>query len=292
MSAQTKGKLAEPAMAPEATVQPAGPGRGMPMRMLRSQGSRNLAWNLLSLGGFLVVWQVVALAAASPFLPGPVETGQAFAALQVNGDVTGHTIMDHVVASTQRVLLGFILGAAVGAPLGVVMGLYPKLWAATRSVLEPLRFIPPIAWIPIAIVLMTGMTRYAFLIFLGAFFPVLIGTLTAIGRVENLHLDVAKVCGASKFWSIRHVVIPSVLPEAMASMRVGLGIGWMTIVAAEMAGGEQRGLGKFMINYAELLRIPEIIVGMIIIGTLGFVLNELLLITEKRMFKWRWKVTI
>lgn len=266
--------------------------RRTPLRMLRSQGTRNVGWNVVSMAVFLVLWHVVAAVAASPFLPGPLDTVDAFVRLQTNGDVTGHTIMEHVVASTQRVLVGFILGSAIGAPLGVVLGLYPKLWAAIRGVLEPLRFIPPIAWIPIAIVLMTGLTRFAFLIFLGTFFPVLIGTLTAIARVENLHLDVARVCGASKFWSVRHVVVPSVLPEAMASMRVGLGIGWMTIVAAEMAGGEQEGLGKFMINYAELLRIPEIIVGMVIIGTLGFILNELLLIAEKRMFKWRWKVTI
>lgn len=254
--------------------------------------ARSIGWGLVSLVVFLALWQLVAVLADSPFLPGPIETGRAFVDLQTNGDVTRLTIMDHVIASTQRVLIGFALGAVIGGPIGVLMGLYPKLWAATRVVLEPLRFIPPIAWIPIAIVLMTGMTRFAFLIFLGAFFPVLIGTLTAISRVENLHLDVAKVCGASRFWAVRHVVIPSVLPEAMASMRVGLGIGWMTIVAAEMAGGDPRGLGKFMINYAELLRIPEIIVGMVIIGILGFVLNELLLLAEKRLFKWRWKVTI
>lgn len=274
-------------------VRPEGsPARGMPMRMLRAQGTRSVGWNVVSIAVFLVLWHVVAALAGSAFLPGPIDTARAFIQLQTDGDVTGHTIIGHAIASTERVLLGFLLGALVGAPLGLIMGLYPKLWGATRGVLEPLRFIPPIAWIPIAIVLMTGMTRFAFLIFLGAFFPVLIGTLTAIARVENLHLDVAKVFGASKFWAIRHVVIPSVLPEVMASMRIGLGIGWMTIVAAEMAGGTQAGLGKFMINYAELLRIPEIIVGMIIIGALGFALNELLLFSEKRMFKWRWKVTI
>ena len=75
-------------------------------------------------------------------------------------------------------------------------------------------------------------------------------------------------------------------------MRVGMGNAWMTIVAAEMSGSESKGLGRLMVNYAELIRIPEIVVGMILIGVLGFAMNEVLLRFEKRLFRWRWEVTL
>ena len=83
--------------------------------------------------------------------------------------------------------------------------------------------------------------------------------------------------GASKFWILRHVVVPTVLPDIMAGMRVGLGTAWLTIVAAELAGGISTGLGRMMTNYAELLQVPQVIVGMLLIGFIGFLMNEFLL---------------
>ena len=150
------------------------------------------------------------------------------------------------------------------------MGLYPKVYAGTRSVLEPFRFIPPIAWIPLAIIFFSGLTRFAFLIFLGAFFPIFTSTLVGVARVEPIHRKVGVVHGASKFWILRNVVVPTVLPDIMAGMRVGLGTAWLTIVAAELAGGISTGLGRMMINYAELLQVPQVIVGMLLIGLIGF----------------------
>ena len=82
------------------------------------------------------------------------------------------------------------------------------------------------------------------------------------------------------------------LPDILGGMRVAMGAAWLTIVAAELAGGTPEGLGRLMLNYAELLKIPEIIVGMIIIGAIGFVLNELLLLAERYLFRWRWEVTL
>ena len=111
-------------------------------------------------------------------------------------------------------------------------------------------------------------------------------------RVEPLHKKVVAVYGASKFYTLIHVVIPTVLPDILGGMRVAMGAAWLTIVAAELAGGTNEGLGRMMLNYAELLKIPEIIVGMIVIGAIGFVLNELLLMAERYLFKWRWQVTL
>ncbi|HVC10474.1 MAG TPA: ABC transporter permease subunit, partial [Burkholderiales bacterium] len=195
-------------------------------------------------------------------------------------------------ASVYRLLVGFGLGVAFGVPLGLLMGLYNAVYRNIRAVIEPFRFIPPIAWIPLAIILFTGLTRYAFLIFLGAFFPIFTATLIGVARVEPIHRKVAMVYGAGKAYVLARIVVPTVLPDILGGMRVGLGTAWMTIVAAELTGGTPIGLGRMMVNYSELLRIPEVVVAMVLIGLIGFVFNEILLLLEKYLFRWRWQVTL
>ena len=87
-------------------------------------------------------------------------------------------------------------------------------------------------------------------------------------------------------------MVPTVLPDILAGMRVGLGAAWLTIVAAELAGGISTGLGRMMTNYAELVQVPEVIVGMLLIGFIGFLMNEVLLLIEKYLFRWRWQVSL
>lgn len=249
-------------------------------------------WNLLSLAAALAAWQLASVLIASPFFPGPLKIVEAFVQLATQGDTFGHSLWTHSWASIERVLVGFGLGVILGVPLGLLMGLYPKVYAGTRSVLEPFRFIPPIAWIPLAIIFFSGLTRFAFLIFLGAFFPVFTSTLVGVSRVEPIHRKVGLVHGAGKLWTLTHVVVPTVMPDIMAGMRVGLGAAWLTIVAAELAGGISTGLGRMMTNYAELVQVPHVIVGMLLIGFIGFVMNEILLLIEKRLFRWRWQVSL
>jgi ABC-type nitrate/sulfonate/bicarbonate transport system permease component len=255
-------------------------------------GMRTTLWNLLSLAIALGLWQLAALLVGSPFFPGPLKIVDAFVQLATRGDTFGNSLLTHSWASIHRVLVGFGLGVLLAVPLGLLMGLYPKIYAGTRSVLEPFRFIPPIAWIPLAIIFFTGLTRFAFLIFLGAFFPIFTSTLVGVARVEPIHRKVGVVHGASKFWTLCHVVVPTVLPDIMAGMRVGLGTAWLTIVAAELAGGISTGLGRMMTNYAELLQVPQVIVGMLLIGFIGFLMNEFLLLIERYLFRWRWQVSL
>ncbi|MGH8634452.1 MAG: ABC transporter permease [Burkholderiales bacterium] len=270
-----------------ARVADAAPARG-------SIGTRTQVWitNAVVLLLFLLLWEAAAALYRSPFLPAPSAVWTAGVKLATQGDVNGHTLWAHGSMSLLRVLAGFIAAAIMAVPLGLLMGLYPRIYQGTRSLLEPLRFIPPLAWIPIALVMLTGFTRYVFIIWLGAFFPIFIATLVGVPRVEILHKNVAQVHGASRGWILRKVVIPSILPDILGGMRVGLGVGWMCIVAAEMIGGESIGLGKLILKYAELLRMAEIVVGMIAIGFLGFLMNEVLLLVEKRLFRWRWEVKL
>jgi len=262
------------------------------MSVLRNSVVRAVTLNIVSLAVFLVLWQASAAIVNSPFFPPPTEIVGAFARLASVGDTQGISLYAHSWASLYRVLVGFAAGVLFGVPLGLLMGLYPGVYAATRAIVEPFRFIPPIAWIPLAIIFFSGLTRFAFLIFIGAFFPVFTAALVGVRRVEPLHRKVALVHGASRGYILAHIVVPTVLPDILGGMRVAMGAAWLTIVAAELAGGTPEGLGRLMLNYAELLKIPEIIVGMIIIGAIGFVLNELLLLAERYLFRWRWEVTL
>lgn len=270
------------------------PGSARLARCRSRLSRRGWTWinNLLVLAAFVVLWHVAAVIYDSPFIPKPYDVWLALERLTVKGDVNGHTMWAHTQASLVRVLAGFAAAVVMGVPLGLLMGLYPSLYQGTRSLSEPLRFIPPLAWIPIALVTMTGFSRYVFIIWLGAFFPIFVATLVGVPRVEILHKNVAMVHGASKGWIVRKVVIPSILPDIFGGMRVGLGVGWMCIVAAEMIGGDSLGLGKLILKYAEMLRMSEIVAGMIVIGLLGLIMNEILLAFERHLFRWRWEVKL
>ncbi len=275
-----------------AAAQAPGSARLARRRSRLSRRGRTWINNLLVLAAFVVLWHVAAVIYDSPFIPKPYDVWLALERLTVKGDVNGHTMWAHTQASLVRVLAGFAAAVVMGVPLGLLMGLYPSLYQGTRSLSEPLRFIPPLAWIPIALVTMTGFSRYVFIIWLGAFFPIFVATLVGVPRVEILHKNVAMVHGASKGWIVRKVVIPSILPDIFGGMRVGLGVGWMCIVAAEMIGGDSLGLGKLILKYAEMLRMSEIVAGMIVIGLLGLIMNEILLAFERHLFRWRWEVKL
>lgn len=259
---------------------------------LQRSTTRLVVFNAVSLIVFALLWHFVSVLIASPFFPGPADIASAFVQLLMRGDTQGLSLFAHSWASLHRVLVGFAIGVILGVPFGLLMGLNQRLYASTRSVVEPFRFIPPIAWIPLAIIVFSGLPRFAFLIFLSAFFPIFTATMVGVQRVEQLHRKVALAFGASKFYVLTRIVLPTVAPDILGGMRIAMGAAWLTIVAAELAGGTHAGLGRMMINYAELLKIPEIVVGMIIIGAIGFLLNEVLLLVEKRLFRWRWQVTL
>ena len=253
---------------------------------------RPFAYNFLSLGAALALWHLASAAMGSPFFPSPLQIATAFQRLARDGDTLGNSLWTHSWASLHRVLVGFAIAVLLGVPLGLLMGLFKPLYANTRGIIEPFRFIPPIAWIPLAIIFFSGLTRFAFLIFIGAFFPIFTATHVGVSRVETIHRKVYMVYGASKLQILMRVVVPTVLPDILGGMRVGMGAAWLTIVAAELTGGTPIGLGRMMVDYSELLKIPEVIVGMLLIGAIGFVLNEILLLVERYLFRWRWEVTL
>ncbi|NHM28764.1 ABC transporter permease [Desulfofundulus sp. TPOSR] len=255
-------------------------------------GLKKLFYNLISLGIFVAIWSLLASLFKSSFFPTPDGVVNALVNLIVHGDLEGYTLWEHTWVSTVRIAAGFFVALIMGVPLGLLMGLYPTIYERTSAIIEPIRFIPPIAWVPMAIVLLVGFSRYVFLIWLGAFFPIFINTMVSVPRVDPIWKDVVKVYGGNRSFIIKKVVFPAVLPDIFAGMRVSLGVAWMCIVAAEMIGGETVGLGRLILKYADLMRMNEVVVGMLFIGLIGFILNEVLIRIEKRLFRWRAEVSL
>jgi NitT/TauT family transport system permease protein len=253
---------------------------------------KKVLFNAALIVAVVIVWEIASWLVKSSFFPSFSDFAAAFVKVATIGDVQGYTLLEHAGASVLRVLAGFVVAIAVGFPLGLVMGLKPLIYDSSRSVLEPIRFIPPIAWIPLAIILLTGYSRYIFIIWLGALFPILLNTIAAVKRTSPVFVDVAKTFGAKKTATVSKVVVPSALPEVAAGMRIGLGVGWMTIIAAEIISGESVGLGRLIWNYTELLSVDYVLVGMITIGLIGLVMNEMFLQAEKRVFKWRQEIRV
>jgi NitT/TauT family transport system permease protein len=254
--------------------------------------SREPFYALLLLLGVLLLWEVLSRAVHSSFFPGVGEVLGSLRTLLTRGDVEGIRLHEHALHSLLRVLGGFSLACLTAIPLGILMGLREGTYRLSKPVLEPVRFIPPLAWIPLVILLLSGYWRYLFVIWLGAFFPILLSTISGIKRTSPTLVEVSKSFGANNRTTVRKVVIPSALPEITSGMRVGLGVGWMCIVAAEMIGGERVGLGRLILKYSELLRVDMVVAGMIAIGVVGLLMNEVLLRTEKRLFIWRREVSL
>jgi NitT/TauT family transport system permease protein len=241
--------------------------------------------NLLSLVVFTIVWAVASDIFNNPLFPGPQRVVQTFWTLLTKGDLQGVTLVEHSYVSLFRVLLGFAAACITAIPLGILFGLWKPLYTGTRSVSEPLRFIPPLAWIPLGILFFSGLARYVFLIWLGAFFPLFVLTMNIIANTPPLFVDVGRACGGSRAFIISRIVIPNALPQIVGSMRMVLGPAWMCIMAAEMVTAELVGLGQMIYNYATVLRMDIVVVGMITIGLLGLALNEAFLQIERILFR-------
>lgn len=250
------------------------------------------SYNLISLTIFIILWFWVARWQASPFFASPAEIAQGFMQMVTVGDEEGITIFMHLWQSLIRVFSGFGAACVLGIPGGLALGLFPFIYNRTRIIIEPLRFISPIAWIPVAIVLLVGFTRYVFVIWVASFFPIFITTLWSVRNVNLIHINVARVAGASRWFVITRIIVPATLPYIAGGMRVSLGISWMCIVAAEMIGGEMVGIGRLILKSSMMHRMDLVVVGMLTIGILGYCLNEVFIKVEKRIFRWRAAVSI
>ncbi len=232
----------------------------------------------------LLAWQYVSTSVLDDMtrvlLPPPAKILAAAWELLLSGDLLRHTL-----DSLKREAVAFSW-ALVAVPLGVAMGWWKAVNDQLDPLLETLRPIPPLAWIPLSILWFgVGDTQNQFIIFLGIFFPILLNTITGVRCVEPNLVRAARCLGASEWSVLWRVVLRAALPQIVTGIRIGLGVGWMALVAAELVGASS-GLG-FLINDARtILRTDYIIVGMIAIGLIGLAIDAAIREIMRRVLPW------
>lgn len=239
----------------------------------------------------LIVWQILCGAGVIPSykLPSPVQVALGFRDLLTLGMPPGHPLHYHILYSLWRVFAGYIAAMAMAIPLGLAMGWSPRLRRLLGPILEIVRPIPPLAWIPIAILWFgIGIKSAAFIIFLGVFFPILLNTIEGVRAIDPVLVEAARTLNATDRDVFRKVLIPGAVPSIVTGMRIGVGIGWMTLVAAEFTGVRRGyGLGYMIMTARDIQRADEILAGMLVIGLIGLAIDGGLRFLEKRLIRWR-----
>ncbi|WP_203453867.1 ABC transporter permease [Jiangella aurantiaca] len=251
-------------------------------RMRRRQGV-SLAW--LYLATFVLgigLWWLYAALGDNELAPAPPEVIESFREGLRDG-----WLLEHTAASLQRVVAGFLLGVALAIPAGFLMGWYR--WA--RGMVEPwvqfFRTVPPLALIPLVIVFLgIGETAKIFVIFLAAFLSCVIATFQGVRNVDVTFVNAARVLGANDATIFARVIVPASMPYIFVGMRVALGSSWATLVASELLAAPT-GLGRMMQSAQQFLQTERIVVGIIMIGALGFAMDRLLLVLERRLTSWQ-----
>ena len=231
------------------------------------------------------VWWAVVAASGSVVFPTPWQVVTGTAELVRDG-----SLWEHIGASLFRVGTGFLLAVVVAVPLGLWMGWVKGAYITLNPLFQMLRPISPIAWIPIAILWFgVGNISPIFLIFISSVFPMIVQTTAGVHTIEQRYLRAAANFGVSRRTLFGHVVIPAVLPQVIVGMRIGLGVAWLVVVAAEMIA-LRSGLGYLIIDSRNAgNRYDLVIAGMIIIGLIGLLLDGLMRMLEGlKTVKWRY----
>lgn len=264
----------------ERNVAGADRGTGGPHAKRLSKRTGILLLNAVSIISGIAIWWV--LSGTGLQLPTPPEVVTKAVALLGQG-----ILQADIMASLGRVLAGFLLGSAAAIPVGFLMGWYP----VGRGLFEPwiqfFRTIPPLALLPLVLVLMgIGELPKIFVIFLAAFLACVISTFQGVVSVDRTLLNAARVLGAKDGTIFLRVVVPASTPFILVGMRVGLGSSWATLVAAELLAAQQ-GIGYRMQAAQIYYDLPTIFVGIAVIGVLGLVMDRLLLFAETRLTGWQ-----
>jgi len=215
------------------------------------------------------------------------------------------TLVGHTVVSLVRVMIGFLAAAVVGTLAGLIMGSFATVRRLFEPVVELLRPLCPIAWIPFAIAVFKLTTlpqlvgvRYTntildhvqvgmiFVLFWGGLFPILINTLDGVASVNRSYLQLAHALGARPTQIFLHVRLPAALPMIMTGLRQGIGVCWFVIIAAEMLPGSDCGIGYFLLYAADQSDMANVMAAMVVIGGMGAVLSALMTGTMQTFVAW------
>ncbi|HWM29601.1 MAG TPA: ABC transporter permease [Woeseiaceae bacterium] len=237
------------------------------------------------IGVLLAAWWVIVVRTESVIFPTPWQVVAGTVDLIRDG-----TLWLHIGASLYRVAAGFLLAVAFAVPLGLWMGWVKGAFITLNPLFQILRPISPIAWIPIAILWFgVGNASPIFLIFISSVFPMIVQTTAGVHTIERRYLRAAENFGVSRYTLFRQVVIPAVLPQILVGMRIGVGVAWLVVVAAEMIA-LRTGLGYLIMDSRNAgNRYDLVIASMIIIGLIGLMLDGgMRLLEGHKLIRWRY----
>ncbi len=236
----------------------------------------------------IISWEVLSVLIGNEFiLPSIVSVllvlSNPFADILGSGSLVGNAFV-----SLGRVLIGFMVAAVLAIPIGIGMGRSGRVHDFFDSTIQVFRPIPPLAWVPLALAwFRIGLLSMVFIIAIGAFFPILLNTLDGVKSIKKTWVEAAHTLGAKERQVLVKVVIPGAAPTIWTGLRVGFGIAWMCVVAAEMMPGTNSGIGYLIITSYNWGQVQVIIAGIVIIGIIGLGIDILFKIVERKKFMWR-----
>lgn len=256
---------------------------------MKKESIRSLCLGIAGIAGLLLLWDMVARFGIIPknLIVSPWEVVKTLAMKMSDTKPEGSLLPAHIASSLIVALSGYALALLIGIPLGLLMGWYKAMDRLIGPVFEVLRPVPPIAWIPFTIIFLgIGLEAKAVIIFLSAFIPCLINSYSGIKLTNQVYVNVAATCGASRWETFRRVGVPSAMPMVFAGMRISLGNAWSTLVAAEMLAAN-KGLGYMILMGRTYGRADLIMSGMVMIGMLGIAFNAVFDRVERFVLRWR-----
>ncbi|WP_322998267.1 ABC transporter permease subunit [Castellaniella sp.] len=223
------------------------------------------------------------------FLPSPIAVYDKFIEAVTIG-VANSTLAQHTMASLGRVMGAFVLALVTAVPIGILMGVNRVMRGLFDPIIEFYRPLPPLAYLPLVIIWFgIGEFPKIFLIFLAIFAPMAIAARAGVKSVSIEQIHAAYAMGGSRAQIIYHVILKAAMPEIFTGMRIGIGVGWTTLVAAEMVASA-RGLGFMVLNAAQYLASDTVIMGIIVIGFFALAFDLLLRYLERVMIPWKGKI--
>lgn len=247
-----------------------------------------IIWTASTLILLLAVWflaTAVLELVPERILPSPIAAVERFAQLLVE-PFAGTTLFGHAAASLSRWLLGVLLAVAIGVPLGFLLAWIPVVRSIVAPVFELLRYIPPFAWIPIAVLWMgANLSAQMMVVFIAAFPAIVINSRLGVTEADPLMVKAARSLGAGSTRTLVSVVTPVAAAAAFTGIRIGFGNGWMALVGAELVVGQQ-GLGNLILQGQANLSTPTIVVGMISIAVIATLFDIALQRSQRMLFPW------
>lgn len=261
---------------------------------VRPQGRRGLRipgrlW--LSAATLLAVlalwWLVTALGVIDPlFLPAPQQMLHQLIVISGPQGFMDATLWQHLAASLGRILVALLAAVIIGIPVGIAMGLNDKIRALLDPLIELYRPVPPLAWLPLMVIWFgIGETPKILLIYLAIFAPVTLSAVAGVRSADPVRVRAAQSLGASRWQVLRFVILPGALPEILTGLRIGLGVGWSTLVAAELIAAT-RGLGFMVQSAGEFMATDVVLAGIGVIAVIAFGLELGLRILTRRLTPW------